>query len=98
VLKIFWSEPYDGASFTKCPTAPKMELEPWRENDMPLSGEAIRLMNYVDDVSVTLRRVLALATTLTPEERRRVSEYLKNAKPSVEAVVAALEAKPVEVK
>ncbi len=28
---------------------------------MPLSGEAIRLMNYVDDVSVTLRRVLALA-------------------------------------
>ena len=75
-----------------------MELEPWRENDMPLSGEAIRLMNYVDDVSVTLRRVLALATTLTPEERRRVSEYLKNAKPSVEAVVAALEAKPVEVK
>ena len=69
-----------------------------RENDMPLSGEAIRLMNYVDDVSVTLRRVLALATTLTPEERRRVSEYLKNAKPSVEAVVAALEAKPVEVK
>ena len=65
---------------------------------MPLSGEAIRLMNYVDDVSVTLRRVLALATTLTPEERRRVSEYLKNAKPSVEAVVAALEAKPVEVK
>ncbi len=25
----------------------------------PLSGEAIRLMNYVDDVSTTLRRVLA---------------------------------------
>ena len=23
---------------------------------MPLSGEAIRLMNYVDDVSTTLRR------------------------------------------
>ena len=35
---------------------------------MPLSGEAIRLMNYIDDVSVTLRRVLAFIPTLTPEE------------------------------
>ena len=28
---------------------------------MPLSGEAIRLMNYIDDVAVTLRRVLAIS-------------------------------------
>ncbi len=27
---------------------------------MPLSGEAIRTMNYVDDISVTLRRILAV--------------------------------------
>ncbi len=27
---------------------------------MPLSGEAIRLMNYIDDVSVTLRRIWPL--------------------------------------
>jgi hypothetical protein len=60
---------------------------------MPLSGEAIRLMNYVDDVSVTLRRVLALAATLTQDERKRVSDHLRNAKPSVESVVAALEGK-----
>ncbi len=57
---------------------------------MPLSGEAIRLMNYIDDVSVTLRRVLALAPTLTPEERARVAEHLKGAKPNVEDVAAAL--------
>jgi hypothetical protein len=63
------------------------------EEPMPLSGEAIRLMNYVDDVSVTLRRVLALAQTLTPEERKRVSEYLKNAQPSVESVVSSLQGK-----
>lgn len=50
-------------------------------------------MNYVDDVSVTLRRVLALAQTLTPEERKRVSEYLKNAQPSVETVVSSLQGK-----
>ena len=32
---------------------------------MPLSGEAIRLMNYIDDVAVTLRRILSTIPTLT---------------------------------
>ncbi len=57
---------------------------------MPLSGEAIRLMNYVDDVSVTLRRILALSASLTPEERTRVSEYLTKSEPSVQSVVTKL--------
>ena len=57
---------------------------------MPLSGEAIRMMNYVDDVAVTLRRVLALIPTLTPEERKRVAEYLKASEPNAEAVLTAL--------
>jgi hypothetical protein len=58
---------------------------------MPLSGEAIRLMNYIDDVSVTLRRVLAFVPTLSPEERARVYEHLRHAKPSVDDVANALE-------
>jgi hypothetical protein len=57
---------------------------------MPLSGEAIRLMNYIDDVSVTLRRMLAFIPTLTPEERARVHEHLKHSKPSVEDIAKAL--------
>lgn len=57
---------------------------------MPLSGEAIRMMNYVDDVSVTLRRLLALAPTLTVEERERVGEYIRNARPNAESVLEAL--------
>lgn len=57
---------------------------------MPLSGEAIRLMNYIDDVAVTLRRVLAFIPTLTAEERARVHEHLKNSKPSVEDISKAL--------
>ena len=57
---------------------------------MPLSGEAIRLMNYIDDVSVTLRRVLAFVPTLSPEERARVHEHLKNSKPSADDVAKAL--------
>jgi hypothetical protein len=60
---------------------------------MPLSGEAIRMMNYVDDVATTLRRIMALVPTLTVEERQRVGEYLRTSKPGVDAVVAALQAK-----
>lgn len=59
---------------------------------MPLSGEAIRMMNYVDDVSTTLRRILSLVPTLTPDERHRVSEYLQHANPGVDAVLNALNA------
>jgi hypothetical protein len=60
---------------------------------MPLSGEAIRLMNYIDDVAVTLRRVLATIPTLTADERARVAEHLLNAKPNAEDVADALAAK-----
>jgi hypothetical protein len=37
---------------------------------MPLSGEAIGPMSYIDDVAVTLRRMLATIPTLAAEERR----------------------------
>ncbi|HME58202.1 MAG TPA: hypothetical protein VKF63_07685 [Terracidiphilus sp.] len=57
---------------------------------MPLSGEAIRLMNYIDDVAVTLRRILATIPILTPEERARVAEHLLNTHPSAQDVAEAL--------
>ena len=57
---------------------------------MPLSGEAIRLMNYIDDVAVTLRRVLAAIPTLTPEERARVAEHLQQAHPNAQELAEAL--------
>ena len=60
---------------------------------MPLSGEAIRLMNYVDDVATTLRRITALSVSLTPEEKTRVSEYLAKAEPSVQSVIETLNRK-----
>jgi hypothetical protein len=60
---------------------------------MPLSGEAIRLMNYIDDVAVTLRRILATVPTLSTEERLRVSEHLAQSQPSSEDVKRALGAK-----
>jgi uncharacterized membrane protein len=57
---------------------------------MPLSGEAIRLMNYIDDVSVTLRRVLAFVPTLSAEERARVAEHLSHSHPNADDVAKAL--------
>jgi hypothetical protein len=60
---------------------------------VPLSGEAIRTMNYVDDISVTLRRILATLPSLTPEERERIAEHIKAADPSYETVVTAMSAK-----
>ena len=74
------------------------KFEPTRKT-MPLSGEAIRLMNYIDDVAVTLRRVLATVPTLSAEERARVGEHLKQASPSADDVVRALaaESSPEEI-
>jgi hypothetical protein len=63
-----------------------------KRTNMPLSGEAIRLMNYIDDVAVTLRRILATVPVLTAEERARVAEHLQQAKPSAEDVAQALSA------
>jgi hypothetical protein len=57
---------------------------------MPLSGEAIRLMNYIDDVAVTLRRILALVPTLSPEERARIADHLQQSRPNVHDVAQAL--------
>lgn len=57
---------------------------------MPLSGEAIRVMNLVDDVATTMRRMLALVPILPPEERARVSEYLRQSQPNAEAVLQVL--------
>jgi hypothetical protein len=60
---------------------------------MPLSGEAIRLMNYIDDVAVTLRRILALAPTLSPEERARIADHLQQSRPNAQDVAQALASK-----
>ncbi len=59
---------------------------------MPLSGEAIRTMNYVDDISVTLRRILAVLPSLTAEERSRIAEHIQKSDPSYASVVKAIDA------
>ena len=60
---------------------------------MPLSGEAIRTMNYVDDISVTLRRILSVLPSLTEDERQRVAEHIRHAEPNYDTVLAAIAGK-----
>jgi hypothetical protein len=50
-------------------------------------------MNYIDDVSVTLRRILTGVATLDDDERALVSAHLAQAKPSAKDVLDALSAK-----
>ncbi len=55
------------------------------------TGELIRVMNYVDDISATLRRILAHTPTMSDEERKRLAEYMRKADPNYTKVVDSLE-------
>jgi len=57
---------------------------------MPLSGEAIRMMNYVDDIAVTLRRIQAVLPSLTEEERNRVADYIRVSEPNYTTVLDSI--------
>ena len=58
---------------------------------MQATGELIRLLNYVDDISATLRRINATIPTLTGEERKRLAEYMRKADPNYIHVLECLE-------
>jgi len=58
---------------------------------MPATGELIRLMNYVDDISATLRRISVSIPTMTDEERARLAEYMRKSDPNYENVLKHLE-------
>lgn len=58
---------------------------------MVISGEAIRMMNYVDDISATLRRITANVPFMAEEERKRLAEYIRKSEPSILSVLDKLE-------
>ncbi len=58
---------------------------------MVATGELIRLMNYVDDIATTLRRITAQLPTMTEEERKRLADYMRKAEPSYESVLKRME-------
>jgi hypothetical protein len=58
---------------------------------MPATGELIRLMNYVDDINATLRRISSSISSMTEEERKRLSEYMNSAVTGIKDVLQHLE-------
>ncbi len=55
------------------------------------SGELIRMMNYVDDIAATLRRIVAGLSFVTEEEKKRLAEYMRKSDPNFIAILEQLE-------
>ena len=60
---------------------------------MATTGELIRLMNYVEDITTTLRRISAFVPTLEAEERKRLAEALRVADTNLNGVLTHLDKK-----
>jgi hypothetical protein len=58
---------------------------------MVVTGELIRAMNYVEDMTTTLRRICIYIPNMNTEERLRLAEALRAAGASIDAAVADLE-------
>ena len=58
---------------------------------MAATGELIRMMNYVDDIAATLRRINGSFYLLNGEEKKRLAEYMRNADPNFLNVMEQLE-------
>ena len=58
---------------------------------MPATGELIRLMNYIDDIATTLRRISAFVAAMESDEKKRLAESLKAAGSNLDALVVRLE-------
>lgn len=58
---------------------------------MVVTGELIRMMNYVDDIAATLRRIQAGIPGMTEDERKRLGDYMRKADPSYMKMMDSLE-------
>ena len=58
---------------------------------MPASGELIRSMNYVEDITTTLRRICISIPPMNTEARKRLADSLRAAGIALNAAIADLE-------
>jgi hypothetical protein len=49
------------------------------------------MMTYMDDVTATLRRIIANVPFLADDERKRLADYMRKADPSVTGLIDRLE-------
>jgi hypothetical protein len=55
------------------------------------TGELIRAMNYVEDITTTLRRICIYIPSMSADERKRLAESLRGAAAQVNSALADLE-------
>jgi hypothetical protein len=58
---------------------------------MAATGELIRLINYVDDIATTLRRISASIPMMDGEEKKKLAEHMRAASTNFASVVDRLE-------
>ncbi len=58
---------------------------------MVATGELIRAINYVDDITATLRRICIYIPNMNAEERKRLADCLRGAGAQITAAIADLE-------
>jgi hypothetical protein len=58
---------------------------------MPTTGEIIRMMNYVDDLGTTLRRISANIPFMAPEEQKKLAEYMRKQQAQMQELIDVLE-------
>ena len=58
---------------------------------MAATGELIRLINYIDDINTTLRRIHASLHGIDAEERKKLAENLRGAATKLTELVEQVE-------
>ena len=58
---------------------------------MAATGELIRLINYVDDINTTLRRIQASLYGMDGDERKRLADSLRGAATKLQELVQQVE-------
>src|SRR5256885_15655882 len=64
---------------------------------MPATGELIRAMNYVEDITNTLRRISIYIPAMADDERLRLAECLRGGNKAINDALAELEKAAKEV-
>ena len=60
---------------------------------MATTGELIRLMNYVEDITTTLRRISASIPAMEADERKRLSDAVRAVGTNLNDVLTQLDKK-----
>ncbi len=58
---------------------------------MGTSGELIRLINYVDDIATTLRRISASIPLMEADERKRLADRMRETSTNLNNVIGQLD-------